>query len=197
MKKIKKIYVVVIVFVLSLGLNGIVHALPCGIGSVDGGGAPYACSNGVLGDNNVTAADLNAGIGYFESTDWLFLQKNETPGPLETGAFDLALDVSPDANVASGTWKFGNSPWGTYEDILIVLKDGRINVQGGSIWYAAYLVDDGDISGNWDTGGRGLSHLSVYGRGDATNPVPEPSTMILLGSGLLGAGLYRRKKFRK
>ena len=33
--------------------------------------------------------------------------------------------------------------------------------------------------------------------GHGTTPVPEPGTMVLLGSGLIGLAGYGRKRFRK
>lgn len=40
-----------------------------------------------------------------------------------------------------------------------------------------------------------LSHLSVFGRLEPGQPVPEPATLLLFGTGILGiAGLARRKK---
>ena len=40
-----------------------------------------------------------------------------------------------------------------------------------------------------------LSHFEGFSTGGA--PVPEPSTMLLLGTGLLGLAGFSRKKFRK
>jgi hypothetical protein len=39
----------------------------------------------------------------------------------------------------------------------------------------------------------GLSHISLYN----PSPVPEPTTMLLLGSGLIGLAGFGRKKFKK
>jgi PEP-CTERM motif len=43
------------------------------------------------------------------------------------------------------------------------------------------------------------AHLSLDLQGvvDSINPVPEPATMLLLGSGLIGLAGFRRKKFKK
>jgi len=62
---------------------------------------------------------------------------------------------------------------------------------GSEVWYI------GDLSGIIDipaTGGKyGLSGWTLFGPGSVA-PVPEPGSMLLLGSGVLGvAGVLRRK----
>ena len=72
--------------------------------------------------------------------------------------------------------------------------------------FALYWLDGGADKGFWSTqhqltpinerNGTGgnqpeISHLSTW---NATVPVPEPSTLILLGVGLAGFGYWRRRK---
>jgi hypothetical protein len=61
--------------------------------------------------------------------------------------------------------------------------DDGTNPLGGSIGYTS----DNLFS---------VSEIQAYGS-SSTDPVPEPATMFLLGSGLIGLAGYGRKKFFK
>ncbi|MBC2734341.1 MAG: PEP-CTERM sorting domain-containing protein [Desulfobacteraceae bacterium] len=52
---------------------------------------------------------------------------------------------------------------------------------------------DGDSFAEETFGSKGLSHVSYYG----TAPVPEPSTIVLMGLGLVGLAGLGRKKFKQ
>jgi hypothetical protein len=53
-----------------------------------------------------------------------------------------------------------------------------------------FILEMGDISGLLI--GTRLSHVSYFGE-----PIPEPATMLLLGSGLIGLVGVARKRFKK
>lgn len=69
-------------------------------------------------------------------------------------------------------------------------------------WYAQYcdwLVNDQNDIGNWDgyaywngalATGWYINILNAAGTPEPVDPVPEPATMLLLGSGLAGLGVF-------
>ena len=120
--------------------------------------------------------------------NWIFLEKSEQ-GDSRTD-FDIGLIVDPIPNGGSsqGTWSIDG--WNSFEDLMIVLK-----AENG---YIGYQLASQEISGTWNTGdinNKGLSHLSIYGKGEV--PTPEPATILLFGTGIAGLAGTRLRKRKK
>ena len=104
------------------------------------------------------------------------------------------LTVTYDDGMQSGSWE----------------SDQNVqfySVKGADEYALYWLGEDGASSGDWWTGhlrtpnGNNIpeiSHLAVFnptgGAPPPTDPVPEPATMLLLGSGLLGSGALARRR---
>ena len=136
---------------------------------------------------------------------WINLLNNLTAG---TGPFACDTEICsrvgstlagslPDITAGYYSLKNETTPedgWGALYTSFYILGKYDQDQAGALVWYVTgasfgntYFVPD-------TFNGHGLSHLSVYSNG---TPVPEPGTMMLLGSGLVGLAGWGRKKFRK
>lgn len=150
----------------------------------------------VYGDGITNSGDL---MGIFEGNDsnqlfdlqnWLITDQGyDTDFVLVE---DFKFDIDEPEATKSGTWA---SPTSSLISLYVVkAADG----------FALYDQNPAATSGTWSTydlwqhgyggnGGLEISHISGYDPG-AGAPVPEPSTVLLLGCGLLGLVAYKRKR---
>jgi len=96
---------------------------------------------------------------------------------------------------STGTFSLDASLWQSWGELAIGFKFGTGNRPDE--WFV-YLLDPMVSSGEWQFvnvfgRGGGLSHVQLYGGGAPAN-VPEPGTLALLGVGLIGAAVARRRK---
>ena len=133
--------------------------------------------------NDGTDEQENVWWNYYD-TEWFLEDVNESD--------------DYDAATISYTGIIGSDPSIECPDCYLIVKDGNHDPR----WY---LFDIGDWNGTDDivmtgfwpevagAGGAGsISHVAIFG---ASAPIPEPATMLLFGTGLIGlAGLRLRRK---
>lgn len=143
---------------------------------------------------------------------------------LQTGQSQIDTAIAEELGTSTEQYKqnVGGSETGAFASSYLTEffnsaadpEDATITYQSGSILSGAthLLVKDGNHTPAWylfrlswngtDTiqlqdfwvGGGAISHVTIYGAGGTTTRVPEPTTMGLLGAGLLAFGFMRRRK---
>lgn len=197
----KKLSFLCLLVIFAIGATPAFAVPVCSTSDVSGA---IDCMDGVPDTSNDSEALLNDN-SYFGFSDWEYLSKYDVDADMnDPEGEDIGLSVTPAGYWHTGAYSFNSNVWDRYEQILIVLKDGGVVVGSGSESYtnywSAYLLGYGNSAGDWTYPEyleqiKDLSHLSVYGRGAA--PVPEPATMLLMGSGLIGLAGIGRKKLKK
>jgi len=143
-------------------------------------------------DDSQVSSCLGAGVGNVNgnpTTDDFLTGEGSGLGLVGIGGASFTQSGS------SGTFSLSSSLWDTWSEIAIGFKFGTGN--NPDEWFV-YALNPMISSGSWQFvnvfgRGGGLSHIQLYGIPGGTT-VPEPSTLALLGIGMLAAGFARRRK---
>lgn len=103
------------------------------------------------------------------------------------GAYQTNKDVEPEGNwawVTNETWSFSN--WSSGEPNNSLGEEDHARFVGGGFW--------NDVLNSGVESRKGNGYIIEYDN----NPIPEPTTMLLLGAGMIGlVGIGRKKLFKK
>lgn len=123
----------------------------------------------------------------------------ETDGGSYADSYITAFSNTPaDPENATITYVSGNNVI-TETPLYLYVKDGdqepAYYIFNISSWNGTETIY---LSGFWPNQGA-ISHIAIYGGegGDNPNAVPKPSTLLLLGSALVGLGCMVRKNRRE
>jgi hypothetical protein len=170
-----------------------------------GTASAVAVSCGGVGNRTVTVDPALAGglcysqTGNLQNADidalgFTLIEKDVIPAGGDGGLLTYTLTSS-----SSGNWGVSEDAWESFDRLFLAFHFGG----GGDTAEDnpdSFIVElsRSDNSGTFALGGtepfqlNGLSNLYLLGL-DGTTDVPEPGSLALLGLGLLGIGLARRK----
>jgi hypothetical protein len=171
---------------------------------------PIVCEdttvNHMVMDDTQASGCLGAGVGNISGNpatdDWLLSggssagytlsSKDDASNPFSI----MTTQAMSTSSGSSGTWSIDPSFWLTNTVGAIGFKFGTGNRPDE--WFVFELIQ-GVSSGTWEfinvfRRGGGLSHTNLYSTNEPPHDVPEPGALGLLGLGLIGLAISRRKR---
>ena len=131
---------------------------------------------------------------YYETLGLTLIDKNGLPGTFLTSGYP--------SGATSGNWSLWSEIWSHFDKLYLGFHFGE-----GSGNPDSFVVElaDGTTSGRWVFNAiapdslNGLSNIYLFSNGPCTGDcdgrdVPEPGTLALLGAGLVGLSLIRRRR---
>jgi len=185
---------------LSLGLSAPAWSIPAVCQDIN--------KNHMTIDTSWAISCLASGVGnlqgsntdfFANGTDWSFIEKSENSNPGSSYGLTYTAGAG-DSTSITGSWSFSSTFWDTYGEAALGFKFGTGNTPDE--WFV-FDVKNGSTGGDWTffstlvngNGTGGLSHMNLYAKEKGTS-VSEPATLGLLGLGLLGLSLTRRRTIR-
>lgn len=161
-----------------------------------------------IGNGSSLSVGLAAGLDEVQFTlndnttsDW-FNFLTFTASGTGIGSFDIAASLAFESPIVGSANGVGEGGWGSVNLFNVIkLSGGFLDWEDNTIgltdsWGNAIVVEfEEGIAIQANTSVNLKARITNYGGGTA--PVPEPATMLLFGTGLLGLATVGRKKFRK